>query len=133
MAGVEADHRLVAEGGDLGVAGPPVWNVSVIKRGLEELVLEHEALLVADAVVDLLQRVSESVLAAAQVGLSGIVGSVGEPDLEVARAGRVHDVDALEVMVDRLLPHGQVDVSEAPQLVGLILKCVRVDRSEKYP
>ena len=53
VAGVEADLRTVTERGHLGVARSPVRNVHVVERRLEELVLEHEALVLADAVVDL--------------------------------------------------------------------------------
>ena len=98
VAGVEAHQRLVAERGHLGVGRAPVRNIGVVERRLEELVLEHEALVVAEARVDLLQRVLQAVLTAAHVGLARVVRALGEPDLEVARPGRVHDVDALEVV-----------------------------------
>ena len=117
VAGVEADHRAVAERGDLGVGGSPVRNVGVVERRLEELVLEHEALLAARGARR--SRWSDSlqaVLAAAHVGLAGVVRALGEPDLQVARAGGVHDVDALEVVVDRLAADAASSWVRAPNL-----------------
>ena len=116
---------------DLRVGGAPVRNVGVVERRLEELVLEHEPLLAGQAGVDLLQRLLQAVLAAAQVGLAGVVRALGEPDLEVARAGGVHDVDALEVVVDRLAADRGVFVRERAELVVVVLEGVRVDRAER--
>ena len=133
VAGVEADHRAVAERGHLGVGGAPVGNIGVVERRLEELVLEHQALLAGQAVVDLAERVVEAVLAGAHVGLAGVVRALGEPDLQVARAGGVHHVDALEVVIDRLAADAVVLVGEGAELVVLVLERVRVDRAERTP
>ncbi|GHF26419.1 hypothetical protein GCM10011600_29200 [Pseudolysinimonas yzui] len=84
VPGVQAYNRPLTEGGDLSVGGAPIRNVRVVERGLEELVLEHQALVLADAGVDLGERLREVVLTAAEVVLPGVVGAVGEPDLEIA-------------------------------------------------
>lgn len=97
---------------------------------LEELVLEHEALVVAEPVVDLLERLLEPVLASAQIGLARVVRALGEPDLEVAAARGIHHVDAGEVVIDRLLPDRRVLVREGAELVVVVLERVRVDRAE---
>ncbi len=132
VAGVQADVRPVAEGEHLRVGGSPVGDVHVVERRLEELVLEDESLVVADPRVDLLQGVGEAVLAGADVVLAGVVGAVGEPDLEVARARGVHHVDALEVVVDRLLADAGIPVGQAAELVVVVLEGVGVDRAELH-
>src|SRR6201999_3947576 len=76
------------------------------------------------------ERVGESVLPPADVLLARVVGSVGEPDLEVDGPGGIHDVDALEVMVDRLLADLRIDVCERPELVVVTPNGVRIDRSQ---
>ena len=75
------------------------------------------------------RRLGQPVLAAAHVALAGVVGALGQPDLQVARPGRVHDVDALEVVVDRLLPDLRVGVGERAELVVVVLEGVGVDRA----
>src|SRR4029079_15860016 len=53
-----------------------------------------------------------------------------EPDLEVARPGLVHHVDAGEVVLDRLAPDPRVGVGDAAELVVVVLEGVAVDRAE---
>ena len=132
MSGIEAHHRLVAERSNLRESRTPVGNIGVVERRLEELVLQHEALVVAEARIDGREALGQVVLPAAHVVLARVVGTVREPDLEVARAGRVHDVDALEVVVDRALAGLEVTSSERAEFVLLILESVRVDRSEGH-
>jgi hypothetical protein len=50
---VEAHKRALAERRHLGIRGAPVGNIRVVKSRLEKLVLEHEALALADTRVDL--------------------------------------------------------------------------------
>ena len=52
VAGVEADHGPLAERGHLDVRRAPVGHVGVVERRLEELVLEHQPLVLADPRVD---------------------------------------------------------------------------------
>ena len=86
-------------------------------------------MLAGQALVDLASE-SQAVLTGAHVGLARVVRAVGEPDLQVARSGRVHDVDALEVVVDRLPADGRI-VGEGAELVLLVLERVRVDGAER--
>ncbi len=113
VAGVEAHDGPLAERDAVRVRGAPVGHVGGVERRLEELVLEHQALIAAEARVHLAQRVGEPVLAVAQVALARVVQPVGQPDLEVAAAGHVHDVDALVHVRDRLGAHALVDVAQA--------------------
>src|SRR3546814_7887972 len=96
----------------LDVGGSPVGNVGVVERRLEELVLEHEALVARQPRVDLAERRVQAILAGAHVVLPGIVRPLGEPDLQVSRPGLAHDVDALEVVVDGLAADRVVGVRE---------------------
>ena len=54
----------------LNVRRPPVRDVCGIERGFEELVLEHETLVVAESGVDLTERVGESILSVPEISLS---------------------------------------------------------------
>ena len=109
---------------------PPVGHVRRIERRLEELVLEDEPLLGAEALVGESERLGKTLLPPTDVVLAGVVGAVGEPQLEVLRPSGVHDVDALEQVVDRLLAHAAIRVADASQHVVVVLERVRVDRAE---
>ena len=63
--------------------------------------------------------------------LSRVVRSVAQPDLERIGTGRVHDVDAAQVRVDGLAPHGLVGVRQGAELVVVILEDVRVDGAQR--
>src|SRR6202042_2430026 len=69
----------------------------------------------------------QPVLAGCDVVLAGVVGAVGEPQLQVHRTGRVHDVDALEQVIQCLAAHPRVGVGDAAELVVVVLEHVRVD------
>ena len=60
VAGVEADHGPLAERADVRVRRAPVGDVGVVERRLEELVLQHQPLVVADRGVDLGAALSAS-------------------------------------------------------------------------
>ena len=77
-----------------------------------------------------MQGFGEPILASANVALPGVVRPVGEPDLEVAGAGGVHDLDALDVVIDGALTDDRVEVRQAPELVDVVLERVGVDRPE---
>ena len=132
MAGVDDDLGLRPGRHALEIGGPPVGHVHGVERRLEELVLEDHPLVRAEPGVDRGERLGQPVLAGADVVLAGVVGPVGEPQLEVARAGRVHDVDAVEQVAHRLPADARVRVADAPEHVVVVLERVRVDRPERH-
>jgi hypothetical protein len=71
-------------------------------------------------------------MAARELLLAGVVGAVGEPDLQVTGAGGIHDVDAFEVVIDGLLADRRVGVGEGSELVVIVLEGVRVDGAEGH-
>ena len=122
VPGVDDDHRLRAGGDALHVRGPPVGDVHRVERRLEELVLEDHPLVRPEPGVDRGERLGEPVLAGADAVLAGVVGPVREPQLQVARAGRVHDVDAGEEVVERLAADARIRVADAPEHVVVVLE-----------
>ncbi len=130
VARVEAHHGTLAEGGALHVARAPVRNVGVVEARLEELVLEHQTLVAGEPLVDRGQRLRQAFLAGPDVVLARVVGAVGQPDLQVARAGLAHDLDAPQMVVDGGLTDRSVGVGEAAELVDVVLEGVGVDRAE---
>ena len=104
----------------------------MVEGRFEELVLQHQALIRSDSLIDLREAVSEPVLTAPDITLAGVVGAVGKPDLQVSRPGLVHDLDALEMVVDRLAAYRLIDVGQAAELVDVVLEGVGVDRAERY-
>src|SRR5215213_9535680 len=112
------------------VRGAPVGHIGVVEGRLEEFVLQHESLIGSDPLINRGEALGQSLLPAAEVALPGVVRAVRQPDLEVTRAGLVHDLDALEVMIDRLAPHRLVDMGQAAELVQVVLEGVGVDRAE---
>ncbi len=132
MAGVEADHGPVAQRADVGVGGAPVRYVGVVERRLEELVLQHHPLVLAELGVDGGQSLGQPVLTRPHVALARVVRAVREPDLEVPRAGLAHHLDAVQVVLHRLAPYGGVGVGQAAQPVVVVLEGVAVDGAEPY-
>ncbi len=132
VAGVEAHHGPLPQRDHVRVRRAPVRDVRVVERRLEQLVLQHQPLLRPELRVDLGERLGDGVLPGADVVLARVVRAVREPDLQVARARRRHDLQALEVVVDRLAAHARVPGGQRPELVGLLLERVRVDRPELH-
>ena len=72
-------------------------------------------------------------LAAAQIDLPGIVRAVRQPDLQIARTRRIHDVDALQMMIDRLPADHRIDMRQAAELVLISLERIGVDGAQHHP
>ena len=130
VAGVHDDLRLRPGRHAVDVRRPPVGHVHRVERRLEELVLEEHSLVRAQPCMDRRQRLGQPILAAADVVLAGIVGPVGEPQLQVPGAGHIHDVDAREQVVECLAPHARVGIADAAEHVVVVLEDVGVDRPE---
>src|SRR4029453_17963787 len=47
-------------------------------------------------------------------------------------SGLIHDLDALEVMIDRLAAHRLIDMGEAAELLDVVLECIGVNRAERH-
>jgi hypothetical protein len=80
--------------------------------------------------MDRREGLGEPVLTRADVILAGIVRAVREPELQVPGAGRVHDVDARQQVVERLSAHPAVRIADTAQHVVVVLEDIRVDRAE---
>ena len=130
VPGVDDDHRLRSGGHALDVRGSPVGDVHRIERRLEELVLEDHPLVCPEACVDRRERLRQAVLASPDVVLPGVVRPVREPQLQVARPGGVHDVDAGKQVIERLPADARVGAAHATEHVVVVLERVRVDGPE---
>ncbi len=130
VAGVHDDLRLRPGGDALDVGGAPVRHVHRVERRLEELVLEQHPLIRSKPRVDGGERLGQPILASPDVVLARVVRPVREPQLQVARARCVHDVDAGKEMVERLAAHPRIRIAHAAEHVVVVLEDVRVDRPE---
>ena len=89
-------------------------NADVLSAFLRELPAMRAALVTlpplmfTEPLVHRVQRLAEAVLAGADVVLTGVVGAVRQPDLQVLRARRMHDLNAVQVVRDRPAPHSLV-------------------------
>ena len=133
VAGVEADHRPLAQGAHVRQRRPPVGHVGVVEGGLEELVLQEQALVLAQGAVDAPQRVGEAVLTGRDRVLARVVRAIAEPHFESGGARPVHDVDAAQVGVDGLAAHRLVGVGQRAELVVVVLEDVGVDGPQFDP
>lgn len=89
-------------------------------------------MVVAELVVDARQALGQPVLTSPDVALPRVVGAVSQPDLEVARPRLRHHLDAVEVVLDRLVADLRVGVGEAAELVVVVLEGVAVDRAQRH-
>jgi hypothetical protein len=95
-------------------------------------------LIVGQRGIDVRCGVKIAVEAAAKVLLAGEVGAIANPHGEVGRAELAADLDAFDVVLDRLRPdlgvgRGQRSAGVAVRLAGLVLEGVRIDRIEAEP
>jgi len=79
------------------------------------------------------QVLLEPLLALADVGGAGIVGTVGEPQREVPAFQPAGDFDALASVLQSGLADGGIGIAERSVFVVLILKQIGIDRARLYP
>src|SRR4051794_12704632 len=130
VAEVDEHPRAVAELLAHEQRGAPVGEIGRVERGLEELVLDEQLLLVGQRGVHLAQRLDEPPPAAGKVVLAGVVCAVGEPQRLRRRAKLGRDPDALEEVLDRLAPDRLVRVRHRAELVVGVLEQVGVDGAD---
>ena len=133
MPRVHDDGGLRAEGETVQQGGAPVRDVGGVERRLEQLVLQQHPLMRREPGVDHGKSLGEPVLAGPDVVLAGVVGAIGEPQLQVPRTGLVHDVHAGQQVIQGLAADRGVGVGDAAQLVVIILEHVRVNRPDRDP
>ena len=114
-------------------ARAPIRDDRRIERRLIELVFEKHPPAVGQPRVDFAQKVEVRAEDAIEVRLPGEIGAVGDPDGQRLRPELLADLDALEIVRDRLVAHSPVAVGQRTELVrelltGLVLKRVGVDR-----
>ena len=112
------------------VGDAPVGQIGVVEAGLEELVLDQHPGALGKRFVDRGQPLEKGLFAATNVVLTGVVGAVCKPQAEVVRAGRLHDLDALEQVLQSLPADLGVGVAERAEPIVLVLKDVGVDGAE---
>ncbi len=116
-------------------ARSPVRDHRRIEGGLEHLVFEQHAPVVRQGRVDLVCAVEVAVERGPEVLLAGEISAVADPDGQGGRPELAADLDAFDVVGDRLVAHrlvgrGQAAVLVGMDLAGLVLKGVGIDRIE---
>jgi hypothetical protein len=101
--------------------GAPVLDHGGIERRLADLVLEEHAPVGRQRGVDLARAVQVAIEGAAEVLLAGEVAAVADPHRQRLAAELAPDLDALEIVLDRLRARGSVGVREAAELVAVSL------------
>ena len=117
-------------------AAAPVGNHRRIEGRLEQLVLEQHAPVVGQRAIDRRGRIEIAVERARQARLAGEIRAVADPHRQRLRAQRAADLDALDIVGDRLLAHRLVGMGERAELVRqrlarLVLEGVGVDGVER--
>ena len=127
MAGID-QHASLRAGVAREVRGhAPVGDVGVIEGRLEGLVFDEQALVGREVVVSGAQRLFKPADALADALRAGIIGAVGQPKRDVARAERLADLDGIEHVIERLLANGSGGIAQRAELVFLILKEIGID------
>jgi hypothetical protein len=98
-------------------------------------VLGEDAPIIRKRRVNCLHRVEIAFEGPGEIALAGEVGAVADPDRQCLGTERLADLDAFEIMLDRLAPGRGIGVGEGAELVGMRLtgrvrKGVRVHRVE---
>src|ERR1700676_2839094 len=88
----------------------PIGDVRMIESGLEGLVFDKEALTWGQLVMRSVQRLFEPLLALPDIRGTGIVGSVGEPQRDIATAQARIDFNAVFHVFKGAFPNSRVRI-----------------------
>src|SRR5207245_1465636 len=83
--------------------------------------------------IDLRPRVDQTVPAPTQIILPRVVGAIGEPQAEQARANRLRNLHALHQVRHRALAHRGIGMADAAQPVDIVLEDVGIHRADTHP
>ncbi len=136
VAEVDERQRALAELARAVVARAPVVEHGRVERGLVELVLDEHPEAGGQRRVDRAQAVQVARECPAEVHLAREVPAVADPDRVRARAELHAQLQAVDVVLDRLPADRRVRVRQAAELVrqllpGLVLEGVRVHRIDE--
>ena len=105
----------------------PVGDVGVIEGRLEWLVFDEQALAGVEMVMGGAQGFLKPADALANALRAGIVGTVGQPQGDVAAPEPLGDLDGIQNVVYGLFADLRRGVAQGTELVLLVLKQVRID------
>ena len=103
MAGVDQHEGLRAGRAAQVRRHAPVGNVGVVEGGLEGLVFDEQPLIGRQVLVCGTERVLQPLDALAHGLRAGIVGAVGKPERDIARAETLGDLDGIENVLERVV------------------------------
>src|SRR5262245_8207099 len=106
---------------------PPVGKVGRVEARFEELVLDQQPHSGRQSGVDVRETGNQPSVALAQVILTWIVRSVGEPEADDRRADLGSDLHALQAVPYRPLSNSGVRMTDAPEAVPIVAEQVEVD------
>ena len=105
----------------------------MVESRLEGLVFHHHALALGERGVGGFQSLFKPAAAMAYVLRAGVVGTIGEPEREIAAAQALLDFDAIQNVVHGLLANRRIGIAQGPVLIVLILKQVGIDGPRAQP
>ncbi len=118
MAEIDQAPGVLAEAGGGQVIGPPILDHGRIEGRLVHLVLGEQLPALRQTSIDLPHRIQIALEGLGEVALAGEVGAVGDPDRERLGSDRLADLDAFQIVLDRLGPRRRIGVGERAELVG---------------
>ena len=127
VAGVDQHARLRSRGAGQVRGHAPVGDVGVIESRLEGLVFDQQALARSERLVGTHERLLQPLDALADALRAGVVGAVGQPERDIARAQFAGDGHGVEHVRDGAFPDFRRRVAQRAVLVILVLEQVGID------
>ncbi len=121
VAEIDQAEGLRAEAGGGEIARAPVLDDGGVEGGLVDLVLDEQPPIRRQAGIDRARGIQVALEAGGEMLLAGEVGAIADPDRERLRAQRPADLDAFQIVLDRLAAGRGIGVAEAAELVGTAL------------